>query len=102
MISKQFAIVAQDIFKERDRQDELVAQGRFRATCASSKLSHGQKLAILGEEFGEVCRQVCATPEDPIVADHSGSVPELYRELIQVAAVASAWAEGLISPSESA
>jgi len=80
-----------EIYKERLRQEELKAAGRFSFTCADDGLSLGEKLAVLGEEFGEVARAVLEAMEK--VNDVHGV--NLRKELIQVAAVAMAWAESL-------
>ena len=39
---------------ERDRQEQLCAEGRFKVTCASPVMPWGMKLAALMEEVGEV------------------------------------------------
>lgn len=83
--------VVEAIYKERRRQDDLKREGRFAYTCADPELTHGQKLAVLIEEVGEVAR---AISEDADVAHDKHGV-ELRKELIQVAAVAAAWAESL-------
>ena len=79
------------IHNERARQEELRRQGKFPHTCASVVLSHAEKFAILGEEFGEVARHVTEGVIDPARVD----VMKLREELIQVAAVAAGWAESL-------
>lgn len=48
-------------------------------------------LAILGEEFGEVCQ--AAGPVMGLGTGKPTDADDLYTELIQVAAVAVAWAE---------
>lgn len=73
------------VYRERLRQDELKLSGKFPYTAADNALTYGQKLAILVEEVGEVARGMNET----VVAS------ELKAELIQVAAVAVAWAESL-------
>ena len=70
--------------RERERQEELKECGKFAATCAD-EIPAGEKLAILVEEVGEVAREVC----------ERGARAELLEELVQVAAVAVAWAESL-------
>lgn len=76
-----------EVAEERERQEKLVAAGKFSFTCASPLATDHDKLPILGEEFGEVCKELC---------DHRpGYRRRLRTELIQVAAVATAWAESL-------
>lgn len=74
------------VVDEIDRQDELKEQGRFPFTVyeLASKECSLMILPILTEEVGEVARAL-----------QDGVGPKLLEELIQVAAVASAWAEGL-------
>jgi NTP pyrophosphatase (non-canonical NTP hydrolase) len=78
------------ITSERIRQDALKAEGRFRFTVNESALSESERLAILVEEVGEVARCVCEG-NDRGVLDRVA----LRAELVQVAAVALAWLEGL-------
>lgn len=73
---------------ERRRQVELQAAGRFKYTCADGELSDAERLAVLAEEFGEVAREVAEG-----VAGNGVDLDALRKELIQVAAVAVAWAE---------
>ena len=95
-------MVLDAICAERDRQDGFVETGVFPFNCSSSEVSDKEKLPILGEEFGEVCRAVYEREHQP----RAGSTEECYRmcderrehlrdELIQLAAVAKAWAESL-------
>lgn len=75
------------VMHERTRQ-EVLWPGK---TCAGGDISDGRKLAILTEEVGEVAKEM----ND---ADNEGrdvSAVALRTELIQVAAVAVAWAEAL-------
>lgn len=80
------------ISDERDRQERLKAAGRFAHTCADPVMSEFEKLACLGEEFGEVAR---ATLEWSSLVPEHGTRGQLEHELIQVAAVAVAWLEAL-------
>lgn len=49
-------------------------------------LTNGERLAILGEEFGEVCTA--------LTYDHrNNGRQELVKELLQVAAMAAVWAQ---------
>jgi NTP pyrophosphatase (non-canonical NTP hydrolase) len=86
-----------DAYKERVRQESLVAQKKISASCAGGKISAWDKLAVLMEEVGEVARELnesYATPNpSPRLRQIDGG--KLRTELIQVAAVALAWAESL-------
>lgn len=78
-------VVLRAVRKERARQEKLHGP----KTCASSGLPTPIKLAVLTKEVGEVAKWIC---------EHWGTVVEtddLRAELIQVAAVAVAWAESL-------
>ena len=79
------------IARERLRQRELQAQGRFKHTCDSREISGFQKLAILMEELGEVARQVCEMHHKSDFLMQSQAL--LKSELVQVAAVVVAWLE---------
>lgn len=70
---------------ERRRQNVMVADGTVPFDCTDPKLNPMTKLAVLTEELGEVARAVL--DEEPL--------EDLRGELIQVAAVAVAWAEGI-------
>lgn len=71
---------------ERYRQGVKLDMNEIPWDCADPCVSSSGKTAVLGEEFGEVCRALI---------DGSGS-SKLREELIQVAAVAVAWAESLM------
>lgn len=91
--------VLEEVYRERNRQQELKAKGKFKWTCDSPSQSDARKLTVLAEEFGEVSREVC----DSMIADDKGEpggmhLVRLRKELIQVAAVAVAWAEALPLP----
>jgi hypothetical protein len=72
----------------------------IQAEAISALIKHGDRsvggplttepdrLAILGEEFGEVCSE--------FTYDRSGDKDKLIKELIQVAATASMWIEVLV------
>lgn len=70
---------------ERDRQEQLKHAGRFAHTCSDVELDELERFAILVEEIGEVARAL---------NDDQGRA-RLRAELVQVAAVAVAWIEGL-------
>lgn len=72
--------VNNDVMKERERQNEKWGHQRH---------DYGYWLAILGEEFGEVCQAI----QQGSVASKDTDADDLYTELIHVAAVASAIAE---------
>src|SRR3954467_6076485 len=79
---------------ERQRQGQLEAAGKIPFNCADPNVGNLLKLAVLGEEFGEVCKEVYEA------AAFFGQPPadvtaKLRTELVQVAAVAVAWIEGL-------
>jgi hypothetical protein len=81
-------LVLHSIGDERERQTAKIAAGKIPWDCADNEVPSSAKLAVLVEEVGEVAN---ALIEDKHVS-------ELYAELIQVAAVAAAWAESLILP----
>jgi len=98
-----------EIIEERDRQEQLRQSGKFLWTCSSPNIDNARRLAVLAEEFGEVSREVV---EEIIASDKSNAAlldmvgrihdeekrDARYRlrlELVQVAAVAMAWIEGL-------
>lgn len=72
--------VNMDVFYERLRQNELYGHQRHH---------YGTWLAILVEEVGEVAEAL----QKGLVSEKSTDADDLYKELIQVAAVASAIAE---------
>lgn len=79
--------VCSEIKDERWRQECKVQTGKIPWDCADPSVDDDRKLAVLGEEFGEVARAL-------IEGDG------LRDELIQAAAVALAWAESLTFPVE--
>ena len=83
-------VVLREIYKERIRQEELKQAGKFIFTCADKAFHPHYKLAVLAEEFGKVARHVA-----DYVGGKSFDRNELRTELIQVAAVAAAWAESM-------
>lgn len=85
-----------DVYTERVRQEQLRESGKFPWTCANKTPSHGDKLAVLLEEVGEVARAIVETFG---VADARNV--SLRHELIHVAAVAVAWAESIQAPTQS-
>lgn len=79
------------IRKERQRQERLKSQGKFSSTCADLDLSHSERLAILGEEYGEACHEV----NEGIGAGRSVNQAKLWDELVETAAVCIAWLEAI-------
>ena|SRR3990167_9274582 len=83
---------------ERQRQEDMKADGRFKFTCADpGAMTNAEKLTVLVEEVGEVAR-VLIEYDDPQLAGTTGSA-RLREELAQVAAVAVAWLEALWEPT---
>lgn len=78
--------------RERERQAELKAAGRFKHTLNDPELTLSQKLAAVTEEVGEVARVVQALEG---MNDDLATVAQLRDELTQVAALCVAWLEGL-------
>ncbi len=95
MLTHSAGAILQAINLERNRQDELKAQGRFAYTCADPQMSNPERLTVLGEEFGEVCHEV----NEGIGSGRTVNVPKLRKELIQTAAVCMAWVEALDATS---
>lgn len=75
--------VNKQILKERARQNEK---------WGLQNHDNGRWLAILGEEFGEVCQAM----QQGSLASKETDASNLYEELIHVAAVASAFAEQVL------
>jgi hypothetical protein len=80
---------------ERVSQDAMKAAGRFQFTCADDGMTDFERFCVLGEEVGEVAREVLTQPERRLADDTEGSLYGMRKELIQVAAVAAAWVEAL-------
>lgn len=87
------AVALRSISIERDRQQGLKARGQFKYSCADSEMNAMEKIAVMGEEFGEVCRaalEMASLSNDL----HFGNAREALRaELVQLAACATAWVE---------
>jgi NTP pyrophosphatase (non-canonical NTP hydrolase) len=79
-----------DVDQEMARQLELEREGKFKFAVEHS-MSNKEALAILVEEVGECARHI-----NEGVVTHIG----LRTELIQVAAVAQAWALNLDTEDE--
>lgn len=83
-------IVLEEVVRERERQNSLLAQGRIPFNCAVVAIHPRDKFLVLMEEVGEVAEAL----QRP--GQHSARVRQHLRsELIQLAAVATAWAESL-------
>ena len=65
-----------EVRRERDRQETLKRQGKFRFTCADKEMSDGEFLCVLMEEVGEVAH-----------AMNEADAESVYEEIVQVAAV---------------
>ena len=74
-----------DIEDERHRQTQLKQAGKFLHACDDPHVDEGYKWGVLMEEIGEVAKARNEREGDARVRE----------ELIQVAAVACAWAESL-------
>jgi hypothetical protein len=83
-----------DVVAERRRQERLKHDGKFTYTCADAGMSDGARLAVLGEEFGEVCRAVLERGLDGGHA-HDAHGQNLREEVTQLVAVGVAWLEHL-------
>lgn len=77
------------IAAERDRQRQLFHAGKITFDCASPLPDPNRKLRVLTEEVGEVAQELDRLEH---CKDRRG---DLETELIQVAAVATAWLESL-------
>jgi NTP pyrophosphatase (non-canonical NTP hydrolase) len=105
-IDRKTATALEHIITERQRQDILKAEGRFKHTCADPELSMMDCMMILVEEVGELSRAILTqerlTFDRP---DHLGTDKDLAtktkEEVVQVAAVALAIAERFVPDSSS-
>ena len=86
-------VIRAAIDAERERQEQLWNRPHLwgYGSCASDQVSDAVKAVVLGGGCGEVSRAV-------LERDRT----QLYRELVQVAAVAVAWLECLSGPSTQA
>lgn len=100
-----------DIQQERNRQLQLLRAGKFPFACEDPTVPDAHRLPILAEEFGEVSREVneqigreylLGKETQAAVETRFASRKRLRAELIQVAAVAVAWVEGLDDEEEGA
>lgn len=86
----------ESVIAERERQEQKCAEMQRKGlawhTCADPHaLDDEQRLPILGEEFGEVCRELC----DSRAGHYEPNLVKLRDELVQLAAVAVAWVEAV-------
>lgn len=88
-----------DIGCERSRQESMKAAGRFTHTPFDSEMRNAERLAVLVEEVGEVARALLERAKLSNDGKHDRAA--LRKELIQVAAVACAWAERLTENPDS-
>lgn len=79
-----------EVYAERGRQEFLRSKGKFPWTCRDVGPSDAEKNAVLGEEVGEVAREVTESLIQGIRRTHN-----LRKELVQVAAVCVAWIEAI-------
>ena len=92
ILSPAIDTVITAIVAERLRQECLWKDGKIPFTCAHAIHDAG-KLAVLVEEVGEVAKEV---QMDYLKVEKDEAYSQrLYTELIQVAAVAAAWAEAI-------
>lgn len=76
------------VVQEVSRQDELARAHKFGGTHILPGGPDHARLGVLGEEFGEVCRVL----NEAVIQPHPSYRENLYKELIQTAACAVAWA----------
>lgn len=84
--------VLDDIWNERTRQYGIL-ESKGLLDCAEPTMPHTNKFLVLGEEVGEVAN--CILEAGFNAMTHQQFREALYKELVQVAAVATAWAESL-------
>jgi hypothetical protein len=81
----------QEVESEIFRAVKLKVEGRFTYTIADP-IPNMWKSAMIVEETGEVAREVIALEG---IVQEKGDLPALRKELIQVAALATAWANSI-------
>lgn len=95
-VASQTYRVLADVATERLRQEQLKAAGRFEFTAADYPgLADTEKLAMLAEEVGEVARCIQERAGNVNDGGEKPSRDDLRTEVIQCAAIATAWAEAL-------
>lgn len=88
-------LVLNDVLAERERQEQLVIEGRYPSSAADPELSNYVKLTVLAEEVGEVAQEVSTLAGRRQCRGTLGTPEALRKELVQVAAIAVAWIEAL-------
>ena len=88
-----------DVMTERRRQEKLRLNGVHPWTCATVGVPDPLRLLILAEEFGEIAHLV-GDDLPPSKLSREEYVKKLREELVQVAAVATAWVEAIDSEQE--
>lgn len=95
-----FNEILRNVYAERLRQEQLRANGKFIATCATTgdeQMSEDRCFRVLGEEFGEVAQAIddLEYPYGEAILPTRQSIAHLREELIQVASVCVSWIERL-------
>lgn len=89
-----FSTRSTDIMQEI-RRERVRAHSKHGKTSMESKpADHPLRLAILGEEYGEVCKEFNEAEHEERPVD----LQRLRKELVQVAAMAAAWADAIPVP----
>ncbi len=86
-------VVVDEVIRERIRQDQLKAEGRFTHTCADLGHDLPRGLCILMEEVGEVSRELCEWMSGK--QEMTPTYQRAREELIQCAAICVAMVEGI-------
>ncbi len=91
---KTIANVLVAVMDEIQRQDDLARAGKFGGKHTMPGGPEDARFRILGEEVGEVAKEL--NEADKGVEDTGG----LYKELVQTAATATAWAAAHIEEGQ--
>lgn len=91
MDEERFGLALALVAVERARQEEL-----WPGQTCSGVLPHAAKLAVLLEEVGEVAHELTEALNDSPGGIEAPDLESLRTELVQVAAVATAWVESLL------
>lgn len=83
--------VLEVIWMERLRQKQLFRDGKLDFSCDSPVVDPLRKLAVIGEEYGEVAKEVLEAKKHTVAASRR----RLKAELTQLVAVGIAWLEAL-------
>lgn len=92
--------VLQDVHLEIQRQDELARAGKFGGLHSLPAGPDDARLRVLVEEVGEAAKElnevaILRSRKEATEFGLSGKQTNLYKELLQVAASAAAWATAL-------